>query len=87
MRDRALEAGSAAHYEDPAYYTTCFRRSDLVKRDGLPDPTSLPYISADTPAWKASEKCVSCAQQTLYTPATWTPVWEVADTCVNCDAD
>ena len=31
-RDRALEAGSAAHYEDPAYYTKAYRdRVDDVR--------------------------------------------------------
>ena len=32
MRDRALEAGSAAHYEDPAYYTKTYKnRTDDVR--------------------------------------------------------
>jgi hypothetical protein len=71
--------------EDPAFYSTCFRRSDAVKRDGLPDPNTLPYIAADVPDWKANSRCISCADQDKFSKADVTPVWELATSCINCN--
>lgn len=71
--------------EDPSFYATCFRRQDLVKRDGLPDPADLPYVSNSKPKWQAMNECISCAQVDLYDNEALTPVYEVADKCRNCD--
>jgi hypothetical protein len=73
--------------EDPAFYSTCFRRSDAVRRDGLPDPATLPFIAADVPDWKANSRCISCDDQTKFSKADVTPVWVLATSCVNCDAN
>lgn len=73
--------------EDPSYYATCYRRSDLLPREGLPDPTTLPEVTASKQNWKATNGCVTCAQAQTFSTAQFSPIWEAADVCRNCDID